>query len=341
MAHRLPDVLIGNLACLISGAWPELREIIIVVDSTRGCLPDGLEEKAHATVGAIPLRFLYYSDEQARKAEAAGLPYVYAWLSWSIGMTASKTRHILLQDYDALILDDVLAHRYRKFAESGAVIQGIKWYEGNGVLESDRLATTFETFLDLDWLRPFPMIELFNKVGYEGKRSRDYDILLEIQHRYTPLERRSIEPMPDESIVHPSQMIHQYTMFRKFPGKVLPCASLLMIPFFEWMSGKREALSLATRRIEERQGTTSNFFGDDVLVNFASLQTGSVDWNLKQMVRVCLNRGVEPFADLARYGDAIYEMSGVAPEAAWVGDFTPVQRTWADAARHLSRVSAA
>src|SRR5688500_18814801 len=149
MCHRLPDVLIGNLTCLNAVAWPALKEVIVVVDSTRGCLPKGLEDAARQVASNVRLRFAYYTAEQAKLTEEIRLPYVFSWLSWSIAVSMCQTQHALLQDYDALILNDNLARRYDKFADGGAVIQGIRWYVGNGIEEGDHLATTFETFFDV------------------------------------------------------------------------------------------------------------------------------------------------------------------------------------------------
>ena len=92
----------------------------------------------------------------------------------------------------------------------------------NGVKEDDRLATTFEAFADAAWLRSQRPIDLFNKVRAVNGRSIDFDITLESQHRLLKPEERTILPMRQDQLVHPSQMIHQYTMFRHSPGKALP-----------------------------------------------------------------------------------------------------------------------
>jgi hypothetical protein len=187
MCHRLPDVLLGNLRCLDAASWPELREAIVVVDSVKGCLPPGLEDAARKLCTRFEVKFLYYDEAQARLTERLRLPYVFSWLSWSIALSHCRTRTALLHDYDALVLDESLARRYRSFAASGAAMQGIAWYSLNGVVPADHLATTFEAFLDVPWVRGFPPLAMFNQVGLREGRSRDYDTLLELQHLHTPL----------------------------------------------------------------------------------------------------------------------------------------------------------
>ena len=337
MCHRLPDVLLGNLSCLNAASWPELTEAIVVVDSTEGCLPKGLEAAAQAACTNFKVRFLYYSAKQAKLTEELCLPYVFSWLSWSIALSHCTTRSAMLHDYDALVLGDTLARRYYAFVESGAAIQGVRWYQVNGITAEDRLAGTFEAFLDVPWLRSFRPIQMFNQVGYAGGRSRDYDTLLDIQHRHTAVSRRTVIDMDEESLVHPSQMIHQYTMFRRSPGSALPCFSIPMIPVFELLSGKQDALGTAAKRINAANGKIVDFFGDGARINLAQLDTASVDWILKQIARVCMARQIGPFRDFADYGTALYKLAASPDDKAWLGDFTALQRTWIDQSRGLVR----
>lgn len=329
MCHRLPGVLLGNLHCLLAAAWPELKRVIIVVDGARGCVSEDLEARAKAlSTPAIAIDIYYYSQHQATLSESLRLPWVFSWLSWSIAWSHCRTRHALIQDYDALVFGDTLGRRYERFVTSNAAIQGIRWYSGNGVETTDRLATTFEAFVDVEWIRSRPPIAAFHKISYRDGASRDYDTLLHLQHAHTPVERRTTMPMPAESLVHPSQMIHQYTMARRFPGVPQECASLPMIPFFDFLSGDEQAVGNAARQLETARDGVSDLLGDGTPVNLARLQIAQVDWDLKQMVQACMLRGIEPFHALYRYGSRLYEVCGADSNATWAGDFTAEQRDW-------------
>lgn len=328
MSHWLPGVLIGNLRCLWRNRWPELKRIIIVVDSTVGCLPGGLIRRVKMEFSDLPIDFVFYTEEQASLASKLHLPYVYAWLSWCIGLGAATTKHVLIHDYDALILRDVLAMRYGKFVASKASIQGISWYNANGIKTSDRLATTFEAFLDLAWVRQFQPSMLFNRISLRSGRFRDYDILLEVQDRFTPRQSRDIEDMSEEALVHPSQMIHQYTMFRRLPGKPQPCFSIAMIPFFNWLSGDQTALRSSTQSLLGNLGTTIDLLGDGTQFNLAQLDTLTVDWNLKQMINACEGLGIAPFGDLIAYGDALYSITKTSNESSWTNGFSSTHLDW-------------
>jgi hypothetical protein len=334
MSSLMPDVLLGNLSCLNDNVWPELKYVHVVVDSTPGCLPDGLEEKVAAACDRFQVRFFYYNDQQARTTRAVRLPYIYSWLSWCIGIAACRTHTLLLHDYDALILNDVLARRYQAFLTSGSKIQGIQWYNvpANGISPDDRLATTFEAFVETAWLRTFPPIRLFNSFGRRGRRSLDYDTLLDIQHNETEIEDRTIAPMSQDDLVHPSQMVHQFTMFLRRPGADLPSFSIPMIPFFESLTVGPEALRRAASQIRKRSSRCFPFLRGDLLINFAKLKPADVDWCLKQMVQASSRKGLPPSRELHDYGRALHEMIGTSPERVWKGDFTDEQRDWIDRA---------
>jgi hypothetical protein len=341
MCHRLPEVLLGNLRCLHAAAWPELTRAIVVVDAQRGSIPAALEAQAVEICSKFKLEFRYYTPAQAALTERLRLPYVFSWLSWSIALAECTTAQVFIQDYDALVFGDALQRRYAEFVKSRAAVQGIQWYHGAGFTAEDQLATTFEAFVDTAWIRSRHPLDIFQKIGYRDGASRDYDTLLYLQHVRTPVERRTIAAMAPADLVHPSQMIHQFTMFRRFPGKALPCFSIPMIPFFGFLSGKTSALADAIGRLDERTGQVVNFFGDGTRANFALLERPQVDWALKQMVQACLRLEIQPFADLYRYGERLYAVAGVESDAVWLGDFTEAQRSWIERSRaHVADASA-
>ena len=336
MPHHLPNVLLGNLECFASNSWTKLEEIIVVVDSVHGCLPEGFEARASEIARNIPLRFLYYSNEQAERTERIRDPFVFSWLSWSIGIANCRTQVALLHDYDAIILDNCLETRFKKFVKSGAKFQGVRWYSGNGIEEADHLGTTFEAFLDVAWVREHRPVMLFNRVDRIAERTVDFDTFLELQAKFAARHERTIEPMPPNSLVHPSQMICQFTNVRRRPRVAGPVYSLPMIPFFEWLGGAPRAMACAADRISRSQSKIVQFL-DDQEVDFSTLTVSSVDWCLKQMLQVCEARKIDPERQLYDYGLQLYHLAGGADAPIWVGDFTADQRKWIAAASALGR----
>jgi hypothetical protein len=326
MCSRLPRVLGANLRCLIAARWPELRRIVIAVDATREAFPLDAAELM-STYPGIEIEVVHYSEAQSRYAEAMKLPFVYSWMSWSIALAKVRTRNVLIHDYDALVFGATLRRRYDEFVRSGAAIQGVSWYAVNGLVADDHLATTFEAFVQAPWLRSLPPVSLFNKIGTKDGRSIDYDTTLHIQDRLLRPEQRTCMPMDLEELVHPSQMIHQYTMFRKFPGRALPSFSMPMLPLFASLSGRPEAFEAATRSLRSAPRDAIDLAGDGTPMNLQQLGVPQVDWTLKQMIQASLLLGLPPNPALMNYGTALYDHVGAPPDQRQ-GDFTARQREW-------------
>jgi len=326
MCSRLPRVLGANLRCLIAARWPDLKQIIIAIDATREDFP--LEANyLMATYPGIEIKVVHYSNEQSRFAENIKLPFVYSWMSWSIALAEVETRDVLIHDYDALVFGDTLSRRYNEFVRSGAAIQGISWYAVNGLEADDRLATTFEAFSQVQWLRRLPPVSLFNKIGIKEGRSIDYDTTLYVQDRLLLPEQRTCMPMDIDELVHPSQMIHQYTMFRKFPGRPLPSFAMPMLPLFSVLSGEPEAFENAAQSLRSASRDAVDLAGDGTPMNLEQLGVPQVDWTLKQMIQATLLLRLPPNPALMDYATALYDHVGALHNQRQ-GDFTPSQREW-------------
>ena len=341
VCSRLPRVLIANLKCLANVKWPALKRVLLVVDCERQGFPPEIEQETLSRYAELKPEFFYYSAEQSALAETLKLPFVYSWLSWCIALRHTVTSTVLFHDYDALLLTQAIADRYETFTHSNAKIQGISWYQANGLEKNDRLATTFEAFISTAWLRSFPPVELFNKLRVVDNRSIDFDTTLDLQHRKLRPHERTIAPMSQQDLVHPSQMIHQFTMFRRHPGAPLPCFSIPMIPFFNYVGGDQQAIVRATEALKFGQREKAVLLSDTTQINFALLDVKQVDWALKQIVQTCVSQDLKPNKAIYAYGEELYRTVKAKPELVWRGDFTGAQRAWINQAsnQHPSLMS--
>jgi len=336
MCSRMPYVLGANLYCLEKNQWDDLKEVLITVDAEKGALPSGFEDEIIQKFPQLKITFFYYNRQQAEFTAKVNDPYIYSWLSWGTCMNHVRTKTVLIQDYDALVLSGkALEKRYHAFIESGAKIQGITWCKISGFEAEDHLATTFEAFMDVNWIRAFPPVMGYNRVGLLKGRKVDYDTYLDIQANHTPENQRTIIPMTEEELVHPSQMITQYMRFRNSPGKVLPCFAVTMIPFFHFLSGQENAITNATQALQQGNPEQVELLSDGVIMNFSQLNTKAVDFMLKLMIQALIGLGMKPFKELIDYGTALYKVCKTPTEQIWVGDFTDVQREWIEAAKGL------
>lgn len=336
MCSRLPYILGANLYCLNNSQWEDLKEVIITVDAEEGALPEGFEDEIVRRFPRLNVTFLYYNRQQAEFTAKISDPFIYSWLSWAICLNHVRTKTVLIHDYDALVLGrNALKKRYNAFLESGAKIQGIVWYKGNGFVAADQITTTFEAFIDPNWIRSFPPIMGYNKVGLFKGRKVDYDTYLDIIANHTPASHNTMIPMSEEELVHPSQMITQYMRFRNSPGKALSCFSVIMIPFFYFLSGQKNAIANATQALRLENPKRVNLLSDGVRINLAQLETEMVDFMLKLMIQVLLTYKISHFKELIDYGTALYNACKTPPEQIWVGDFTDAQREWIEAAKAI------
>jgi len=336
MCSRMPYVLGANLDCLNKNQWQALKEVLIAVDAEKGALPAGFEQDIIEKFPQLKITFLYYNQQQAKLSAKISDPFIYSWLSWGICLNHVRTKTVLIHDYDALLLSSqALEKRYQAFLASNAKIQGITWYKTNGFATDDHLATTFEAFAEVNWIRSFPPIMGYNKVGTFKGRRVDYDTYLDIQANHTPIEQRTMMPMSIEEVVHPSQMITQYMRFRNTPGKKLACFAVTMIPLFYFLSGQQNAIINATQALQRNHLERVDLLSDGVLMNFTLLDTQAVDFMLKLMVQALLGLEVKPFKELIDYGTALYRVCKTPTNQVWVGDFTASQREWIENAKNL------
>jgi hypothetical protein len=142
-------------------------------------------------------------------------------------------------------------------------------------------------------------------------------------------------PMRDEDLSHISEMIVQYMKFKKTPGKVLPCFSVIMIPFFYLLSGQENAIRNAILAIQRENLERVDLLHDGILINLSLLETKGVDWVMKNIIQVLVKKDIKPFKDIIDYGTALYNVCKTPREQIWVGDFTGIQREWIEAAKVL------
>ncbi len=260
VASRLKEILKPNLHLLLRQDRTHMKEVILVFDACRDQQLIELVADFRSARPDIVVRDFYYTEEQSQLADRLSLPYVYCWASWCIGLCECRTRYALLHDYDAFLLNpQILEDRYRTITERQHEYVGIRFYSENGIDASDELATTFEMILDADFVRKtFCPIDLFNRVSVLNGKSADLDIMLYAQTR---AGTGSILPMPEQDMIHPSQVIDQFTRFTMQPNYIPPASNnLLMIPYFISLSESDDMLVSLTGRLASRINAVP-FFG--------------------------------------------------------------------------------
>lgn len=249
----LPDVAVTNLNLMRRMHMPSVKEVILVFDRPAQEMPPGLIERLQSARGEMPLRILHYSDKQHAVAERIQWGWVYAWMSWSIGIAHSTTRHVLLHDLDAMpVRPDFFEHRYQLAKDSGKDFFGIRWYKGNGVVPEDHLTTTFEMVLDAQTMRAKTQpIHGFNTITKLDNRYCDLDTFLYSQ---LIVGNSGQAPIDEGDMVHPSQMICQYTdLIAGRNTHAMPKTNLPLMPVYMHLGGNSQPLHDIARHLEKEQ----------------------------------------------------------------------------------------
>ena len=183
---RLARMLGCNLKYLARQNLTHLDRILIILDRPRDEMADDIEPVIRSRFPRLPLEVVY-TKMQRRICSTIRWPWVRSWLSWSIGIGRLNTRYGFLHDFDAMLLrPDIIEERFRAIRERGHQYIGVRFYDGNGVVPEDELATTFELMFDAQFVRQAfaPLNYLFNQVARFKGRRVEFDTFLYAQSRH-------------------------------------------------------------------------------------------------------------------------------------------------------------
>ena len=113
-------------------------------------------------------------------------------------------------------------------------------------------------------------------------------------------------PIGDDEMVHPSQVVSQFTYFAKSPDDPLPAGNnILFIPYFLHLADHPDALAEATAALLGSESTAVPFLGHRM--NMSRLTVVHLEWIIKQIARVEFavwpRGGVRP--EVRRYLEAV------------------------------------
>ena len=301
--HRFPEMLIASLHLLVKQDLTHLDSMIIAFDAVRDGRLAIMETRMCDQFPQLRIRFLYQSPLQARILRTISWGWVDCWLSYCKGIGAVTTRYVMLHDMDAMLLrPGIVEERYSTIQERRDQYLGYRWYQGSGIEQSDQIAFIVELMLDAAFLRDrFRPIDLFNNITMYNTKTVDLDTLLYPQ---VVAGRRSVLPLSEEDMVHPSQVISQFTYLANRPGYVPPEGNnLFFIPYFLHLAGDSSVLEDLTESLLTNDPHEIPFFGHRM--DMTRLTPVHLRWIIKQTIRMeqSVAGGVRP--EVRRYLEAI------------------------------------
>ena len=300
----LSEILLANFRLLEQQDLTNARQIIVVTDRPKDQLKVPIEELALKAFPKLPLRFLYYNRVEQRVFSAIGWAWTYCWKSWCKAIAQTRTRYAIIHDMDAMLLRrDIFEERYRIINEGKHHYVGVGTYQGNGILHEDALVLTWEMIFDIEYIRArFEPLDLFNQICTLNGRTMDMDCFLWAQSRGGS---RKVAPVNEDDMVHPSQVITQYTYLINESGYIPPRHNnLTIIPYFYLLAGMPQVLNDFRRDLEADGATGARLLGHHV--DLSKIDTSHVDWLQKQSVRLehAINGSVRK--DVQDYFDALH-----------------------------------
>ena len=294
----------ANLAALARQKRDNLREVVLVIDGSAEEVGFDVRVRAGVVAPGLPVRVVHYNERQRRVSRRIDWGWVYAWLSWCIGIGECSTRYAMLHDFDALLLDpNVLEDRFREIQSRKVEYLGIAYHAGGGTQESDRLCRTFELMFDAAFVRAnHRPIELFNTMRWMGGRRIEFDTFLNAQYK---AGKRDIIPLPADHMVHPSQMICQFVDYCGGRGRVPTSNNLLMIPYYEFLGGDGRLMDDLTKQLQSNSSGGSggvSLWGRTLDV--AAIAPQHRAWMRKQAERMEFSLG-DPRPNVIAYFSAI------------------------------------
>jgi hypothetical protein len=306
---RLWRMLGANLRMLARQDLKDMREIIVVFDRPCRGLMGRVEPHFRRAFPDLPMRFTYYSPAQYALCATLRWAWVYAWASWSMAIAATKTRFALLHDFDAMPLrEDILRERHERIARGGVQYLGMQHYKANGVIPEDNLVTTFEMMFDAAFVRErFRPIDLFNHVTMHRGRTVDFDTFL---HAQASGGRTEVLPVAEEDMVHPTQMICQFTELMHGRSLAPTRSRLFFIPYLLHLADEGDGTMRDMTASLALNGAGVPFFGRTL--NASVLEMAHVEWLAKQAGRLeaALHGGERE--QVRAYFDALRRCAGAA-----------------------------
>jgi hypothetical protein len=137
--------------------------------------------------------------------------------------------------------------------------------------------------LDVPFVREkFKPIDVFNHVTTHQGKTVDFDTFLYCQAQGG---KKLVLPIPEPDMVHPSQVICQFTDLANRPNYVPPARNNLpFIPYFMYVAGEPDLLRQTKSAMESAPGKAFEFFGKRMDVQ--KLDQIHMNWIRKQATQL-------------------------------------------------------
>ncbi|WP_346293644.1 hypothetical protein [Sphaerothrix gracilis] len=279
--NNMPAIAIANVAFIAKMHLPNMRRLILVFDVEESKI--SYKQQVLDAAQNLPIEIIGYDAKQAAVAKFFSWGWVYSWLSWTKGIAIADTRYALLHDLDAMPTNPHLFEDlYEQMQSHNSMFQGIRSYTNQYFSAESGLVRTFEMFVDIQKLRQdFSPFDAFNKVKLVNGNLVIYDTFLYIQSQTNSCHLASA--ITQDKLVHPSQLISQYTDFlrnRVTKGFWEKYANLPLFPIYNFLGENSTLLNSIISHIQSSQDPNLPFMGKSI--NFSGVPSHHWQWIWEQ-----------------------------------------------------------
>ncbi len=265
-------------------------EVILAIDATPGMMRKmfgaGAVERTLERFGGLRPRALHYGARQRWASAIVRWNWVDCWLTWVMGLAETRTRHALLHDFDAVVVDPEFLERHYDLAlRTGSPFVGLRKDGSYASFGGDTALMTIELLVDAAMVRErFRPVDLFNRVRrWRGMRI-ECDILRDVQLRSA--ETPVVHELSVEQLVHPSQLVSHWRLLgrpRKAPFRPVGYTPLPLIPYFRFVAGEAAPMAALAGALERGERVVEIEGGR---VDLSALDEKGRAWIVEQIERL-------------------------------------------------------
>ena len=263
----LRDLLGVNLDFMRRCDRANLDEIHIVFDRKLQPGGEAFVEQIRRDHGDLPLSFHWHAPVAGRLIERTRNASLFACMNWTLGLTAARTRYVLLHDFDLYpIAPDYFQRLYRTLRDQQLHFTAFERTYFDGLTDEDNILGTWSLGIDADWLRAnFKPVHCFHAVAPVGGRLRSLDGLTHIE---TKTERRALcTPFHADDMMHVTNLCSIYLRYRG--GRDFePAWRLHLLWYLQYLAGDEKPMRRATETM--RAGESSVIAIEDRSVDFSA-----------------------------------------------------------------------
>lgn len=301
----LAEMVLPSLELLARQDLTNLRKLLMAFDRPEDQRLRQLACEINQKYPQFRCNFIFQSPRESKLLRRVGWGWVDCWLSYAKAIAFTDTKYALLHDMDAMLIRrDLVEERYRLIRERDDHFLGIRWYKGNGIVADDKLAYIVEMALDAEYVRrECQPLDLFNVIGRIGGRTVDYDTLLFPQTR---TDKVSTAEIGLEEMVHPSQVVSQYTMLDRPTYVPPPTNNALFIPYFYYLAGQPRHLEAVGDSLEAGEVCVPLL---EKSMDVSKLSVAHAEWLSAQAMRIERAFAGEPRSEVVDYFQSIRQFA--------------------------------